>query len=131
MIDINKKYKLRMGGDVVIFEKCEGKIFGKYKVNPTCEWNASRWDSNGHYQICDESCLDLIEISPYADLKIDDKVLVWDDGQIDPYKYHFAGIDGDGRALTWDDGQTSFTSNEYEVSTWDNCIKYEEENDKT
>jgi hypothetical protein len=129
MIDINKKYKLRMNGEVHIYEKCEGKFFGKYRAHPTSEWNASRWEHDGHYQLTGESCLDLVEILPYADFKIDDKVLVWDDKNSIKQRGHFAGVDENGKPNTWYNGQTSFIT--VHTSTWNFCEKYEEQNDKT
>jgi len=127
MIDINKKYNIRMGGDVVIFEVCEDKIFGKYRVNKGIEWSSARWDSKGNYQIVGESCLDLIEINPYEDFKIDDKVLVWDDKNSIKQRGHFAGIDENGNPNTWYNGQTSFIT--VHRSIWNFCEKYEEQNE--
>ena len=121
-ISKDKKYKLRMGGDIKIYEILDGYVFGAYRIGGSKEFNASRWECNGNYLLDSESCLDLIEISPYADFKIDDKVLVWDEGQIEPYKYHFAGVGKNGKPLTWDDGQTSFTTDG--TTAWDNCEKY-------
>jgi len=127
-ISKDKKYKIRIGGDVKIYEILGGYIFGAYNVDGSKEWSAARWESNGNYQLDKESCLDLIEVSPYADFNIDDKVLVWDNG-LYKYKCHFAGVGKNGKPLTWDDGKTSFTETDLYKTEWDNCEKYEENND--
>ena len=122
-ISKDKKYKLRMGGDIKIYEIFDGYVFGAYKVDGSKEWSAARWENEGHYQLDGESCLDLIEISPYADFKIDDKVLVWYKVcKLDKYKRHFAGISELGKPLAWVDGMTSFTTDE--TTDWENCEKY-------
>jgi len=123
-ISKDKKYKLRMGGDIKIYEILDGYVFGAYRFKGSKEFNADRWECNGNYLLDSESCLDLIEISPYADFKIDDKVLVWD-GEYqrhNKHKRHFAGVSELGDPLTWIDGLTSFTTNE--KTAWENCEKY-------
>jgi hypothetical protein len=129
-ISKDKKYKTRLGVNVIIYKIWEeqNKIHGAAvdtKNNLIC---TLEWDLEGRVWQTTESGNDLMEISPYADFKIDDKVLVWDDGQIEPYKYHFAGISKNGNPLTWDDGRTSFTETKF-TSEWKNCAKYEENND--
>jgi hypothetical protein len=131
MISKDKKYKLRMDGEVELFEVNNEFSFGKYRVTPCSEWNASRWSSkNGCYQVIGESLLDLIEISPYADFKIDDKVLVWNNPSTKSFskvKAHFSGIDSENKPMTFNDGTTKFT-HEY-CTSWNYCEKYEEQND--
>lgn len=131
MIDINKKYKTRSGKEIKIYEIYEDEIHGAYLDNG--KWDHQSWELDGSYFYCDkESCLDLIEVKPYEDFKIDDKVLVWDDEQDDePYQQHFAGINNNGFPQTWEAGRTSFSTKDEIKNSWDNCIKYEEENDKT
>jgi len=127
-ISKDKKYKIRIGGDVKIYEILGGYIFGAYNVDGSKEWSAARWESNGNYQLDKESCLDLIEVSPYADFKIDDKVLVWNNEEPNKkFKRYFAGFSGNGYPKVWVNGCTSFSSDDKYV--WDNCIKYEENND--
>jgi len=126
-ISKDKKYKLRMGGDIKIYEILDGYVFGAYRVKGSKEFNAARWECNGNYLLDSESCLDLIEISPYADFKIDDKVLVWNHTKNIISKCYFAGIDDHGNPQSWHGGRTSF--NETLKLTWQNCEKYEENND--
>jgi hypothetical protein len=123
----DKKYKLRMGGDIKIYEILYGYVFGAYRVEGSIEWNSAKWKDDGTYLISNkESCLDLIEVSPYADFEIDDKVLVWDDGE-EKQKAHFAGIGSSGNPKVWIEGKTSFTGSTAQYFSY--CIKYEENND--
>jgi hypothetical protein len=122
-ISKDKKYKTRLGVDVIIYKiwEKENKIHGAAfdeKKGLIC---ALEWDSDGKVWKNDESGNDLIEISPYSDFKIDDKVLAWDDKSYKVKRY-FAGISELGEPLTWKDGQTSFTTNE--KTAWENCEKY-------
>jgi len=64
---------------------------------------------------------DLIEVSPYEDFKIDDKVIVWDIKGMH-FRRHFAGVDKEGRPLTWVGGLTSYTG--HHTNDWDYCEKY-------
>lgn len=52
---------------------------------------------------------DLIEVSPYEDLKIDDPVMAYHAMDGTPYPRHFAGVEPDGRPRTWANGRTSFS----------------------
>jgi len=119
----DKKYKTRLGLDVIIYKIWEEQnvIHGAAlsgKLNPVC---TLEWDLNGSVFTSSENDNDIIEISPYADFKIDDKVLVWENSSICPVKRrgHFSGMDEDGRPTIWDFGRTSFT--ETNRVTWDNC----------
>jgi hypothetical protein len=119
----DKKYKTRLGLDVIIYKIWEdqNKIHGVAvddSVNPVC---TLEWDLYGKVYRTSEYPNDLIEVSPYADFKIDDKVFVWDEKEY-KVKRHFAGISELGEPLTWRDGLTSFTTNE--KTAWNNCEKY-------
>jgi len=68
----------------------------------------------------------LIEVSPYADFKIDDKVIVWNNSG-KKYNQYFAGLHEDGSPMTFLNGATSF-SNITQLSVhWDNCELYHAE----
>ena len=114
MISKDKNYRTLGGYEFKIYEIYEDKIHGAYTMGDT--WLIDSVTQN-----------DLIEISPYEDFKIDDKVLVWDDGNFNKKMAHFAGIHKDGDPMSWANGRTSFTTDEKTV--WQNCIKYEEQND--
>jgi len=131
-ISKDKKYKTRIGLDVKIYE-----IYEEFNIihgaafdidgKPVC---TLEWDLNGEtYCSGGLGGNDLIEVSPYADFKIDDKVLVWDEEYKKEYKHkrYFAGISKDGKPTTWLDGRTSF--NEEFKNSWEYCEKYEENND--
>jgi hypothetical protein len=126
MITKDKKYALRSGADVVILEVIKGYVFGRHKSGNN--WDSIRWDDNGAFHSNkEESCLDLIEVSPYADWKIDDKILVWEDTFADDKaKRYFAGLNKDGSPLVYNNGTTSW-SNIEGTSTWDNCELYRED----
>lgn len=65
--------------------------------------------------------------------KIDDKVLVWNNGNLRKIRGHFAGINSNGRPTIWHGGATSYTSinNNPSIDSrrlpWENCELYEEE----
>jgi hypothetical protein len=119
----DKKYKLRMGGDIKIYEILYGYVFGAYRVEGSIEWNSAKWKDDGTYLISnEESCLDLIEVSPYADFEIDDKVLVGGSNCENMHRSHFAGVSKDGKPMTWEGRRTSFT--EIHKVIWEYCEKY-------
>ena len=128
MINKNKKYKTRNNCEWKCYEIYGDVIHGAYSCDGGKTWRAENWNLDGIFLLKKESILDLIEISPYADFKIDDKVLVWDHGNVNKYKAHFAGIHEAGDPMSWANGRTSFTTDE--KTEWQNCIKYEEQNDK-
>lgn len=128
-ISKDKKYTLRNGLPVIIHDIVDGDVIGSVMTSigrRAFVWSEETGMFNGDAH---NSCNGLVEISPYADFKIDDKVLVWEVNTSSKSKRHFAGISEDGNPMAWSDGQTSFTS---DLKTeWDHCIKYEEqENDK-
>lgn len=66
---------------------------------------------------------DLIEVSPYDHIKIDDPVLVYDNPDDKKCKRHFAGVNAEGQPLTWIGGSTSFTTDK--TIEWNYCEKVE------
>jgi len=128
-ISKDKKYKTRNGFDVKIYEVYEDKVHAAYLLGET--WICSSWDTEGFYKNNkEEHVSDLIEVSPYADFKIDDKVLVWDSQAVreeHKIKAYFAGIDKEGKPMTFFNSHTSFI--EDNKSSWNHCEKYEENND--
>lgn len=132
MIDINKKYKSRNGQNkvrlycIIPEQNCiHGAIYlyGKWCIN--------YWDLNGeHAQNLNFS---LVEVKPYEDFTIDDKVLVWADGLEKKYKRYFAGICDDGNGLkavvfkTGTDSWTSTNDGMDDKEIWQHCEKYQDE----
>lgn len=83
--------------------------------------------SNGDRYIDEEFKFDLVEVPPYDDFKIDDKVLVWGNESIGVVKRYFAGITRDGKPMTFPAGATSFSHNKNEnFVVWGFCKKWEE-----
>jgi hypothetical protein len=67
---------------------------------------------------------DLVEVSPYHDWKIDEKVWylstsLLDQGQQRWRAGHFAGVDEEGRPTVWDTGRTSHTG----LETWGRLVE--------
>lgn len=116
LISKDKKYTLREDASL------ELKIYEIYSDRIHCAYK-----SGDVWIMLSVTHDDLIEVSPYVDFKIDDKVLVWDDGyDSDKLRRHFAGINTNtGKPEAWQHGRTSFTTDE--KSYYDNCIKYEAE----
>lgn len=119
-ISMDKKYKTKSGLPVRILCIDRGgfspviSILGKRQY-------IHAWSKEG---ISCNPNLNLVEVSPYDDFKIDDKVLVWNiDGDL-TRKGHFAGLDDFGYPTTWTAGATSFTTNGDRFS-WRFCKKYE------
>jgi len=128
-VNKDKQYRTRQGGKVNIYEVDE-MLIGKYAVIGAyfdgSGWHGVNWNIDGLFDKSHgETCLDLIEVSPYDDFKIDDKVLVKNRNDNCFTKRHFAGVHHNGQAKTFDDGATSFTTNG-NTSPWLHCEKYEE-----
>ena len=69
----------------------------------------------------------LIEVSPYADWKIDDKILVTNNltGDTRWYKRHFAGLGKDGQPTAFADGKTSWSDAGQPGTAWNFAKKPE------
>ncbi len=103
MIDINKKYRTRDGQPVRVL--CTDRAAS----NPVVvllgdKQRVVAYDAGGKLNGAGETGLDLIEIRPYDDLKIDDKVWAWGRPE------HFAGVDARGFPTIWGGGKTSHTT---------------------
>lgn len=128
-IDINKKYKTRKGDPVRIL--CTDRKTERFKYpvialitfdnNEIC----STYSEFGEYSSEDHD-LDLIEVQPWEDFKIDDPVLVSKDG-VEWHKRHFAGCDdSNGYPMAFNNGWTSFTAEDSTyVTPWKYCKKPE------
>jgi hypothetical protein len=96
-------------------------IHGAVKYEGDQYWSPRKWKDSGKECWADSS--DLIEVSPYEDFKIDDKVLVWDEGGLKHRRY-FAGVSISGKPMAFVDGNTSW-STKYEVPyDWDYCERW-------
>ena len=123
MIDINKKYKTESGLEVVLYwvgNMVHGAIIFDHIIRRISLWNLEGID------IISQNEYNLVEVSPYDHLKIDDKVWAYNsDGQ--KHKIHFAGIDKDGKPLCFHEGKTSWSSDGGYKSSWPHVELYVEE----
>ncbi len=128
-ISMNKQYTYHKGGVARVL--CIDGPDIQYPVITvtTCGKVISHTKTGQYTSVTFGSVYDLIEVSPYKNFKIDDKVIVWDgssdleDQDIRINKRHFAGISSGGRPLAFVGGRTSYTAIKGIVSiSWDNCI---------
>lgn len=113
MIRMNKKYKTRSGLPVRVLCNDAG---GKYPIvalisvdgNPPV---AFRFCGDGSYTSKAHHELDLVEVSPNEDFKIDDPVMISDDS-ISWFKRYFAGVAPNGKAKAFCSGTTSWTNSD-------------------
>lgn len=129
--DPSKKYGLRNGCEYVNYSCDNGgtyPIHGKYYEPCNKIWIAIEHTNDlFNHENRFGSDRDLVEINPYADFKIDDKVLVWDrDGERKKPRY-FAGVDAEGNPTTFAGGRTSYTCDDFDQEnvSWDHCEKAE------
>jgi hypothetical protein len=114
MISLDKTYKTRTGSEVVIHaiypNNKDSQVQGGIVYNDYVQMQS--WTIEGGFfedGTNRTSGLDLVEVSPYEDWKIDDKVIVsFDDDK--EYNYYFAGLDGLGRTCVFSGGTTSWSS---------------------
>jgi len=115
MIDITKKYRTRDGRPVRVLcvdLKGEQPVVALIMCADGDE-SVLVFDADGKYlhKSREPANLDLIEISPYEDFKIDEPVMVRDTTDDHWQPRHFAGADERGRPLTWSDRGTSWSTN--------------------
>ena len=126
MIDLKKQYRTKDGRPVRLL--CNDRRSTQCIVGLVDEGDYElllSWDKDGE-SAGGSSLSDLVEVSPYEDFKIDDKVLVKSHHAYEWKKRYFAGVDEDtGQPLTFADGLTSWITNE--VISWDECVKAPEE----
>ena len=133
MIDIDKKYRTRNGLAVEIFKVIKGpypndnRVLGAI-IDTKGIYTPVTWNTEGSYWVIPNHASDLIEVSPYGDFKIDDKVLVWNDmvGCTEKRKRYFAGVNEYGRPTTFVNGATSWTASSDCRTHWDNCEKFQD-----
>ena len=106
LIEIGKKYT--SNGRPVTIRYVDGKD-ARFPVLAEFEdGGVGCFSPEGHYSNPLASAYDLVEVSPYADWKIDQKIIVSDDGVM-RLKRYFAGVRKDGVCLAWDGGATSWS----------------------
>lgn len=122
VISMDKKYKTRSGLPVRIL--CVDRKYDVYPVVGLFLDNdkeyCNYWGHSGcNYSDGSESSLDLIEVSPYEDFKVDDLCVVSDfTGEV--FRYFHKEIEG--VAYCFQGGKTSFTSDGGSIA-WCYCRK--------
>jgi hypothetical protein len=123
-ICIDKKYKTRDGRDVdviAIRKQLHHAVIGIVGDSPEVDV----WTITGNFhQDGTESIYDLIEVNPYADFKVDDKVLVSTKGTNYWIKRYFAELNCYGSPLVFINGKTSYTTNK--TTYYHYCIRWED-----
>jgi len=112
MISLDKTYKTRSGSKVIIhaiypyneMQQVQGAI---HYTNCT-QMNSWSLDGRFHEGTTDSSGLDLVEVSPYEDWKIDDKVIAWN--VTEKYRRYFAGLNEAGEPMVFRNGHTSWSN---------------------
>lgn len=112
LISLDKQYKTRNGDKVRIlavdFKNPDYTVVAACTVEDKEE--IVYYNRAGFYLYSGQkSNMDLIEVSPYENWKVDDCIEV-SINQETWHKRHFAGVDEKGRVLAWNDGLTSFTT---------------------
>jgi len=127
-VDLNKKYKTRSGKDVTLLKVITDDKNTDFVIGHDSEFYACKWNKLTGHCINYNSNYNLVEVCKYDHIKIDDKVLVWDESNTsepNKFKKHFAGIDKEtGKVMTFNDGATSWSSNNNQHALWDNCELY-------
>lgn len=133
-ISMDKKYKTKSGLPVRIL--CVDAAIN-LPVIGLCNFGDGRdtvcyWKKEGnYYDDLGPSDFDLVEVTPYDDFKIDDKVLVSNDGE-HWLPRHFAGTDSYERPTAFLFGTTSFTVDteldSEKTCSYNYCKKYEPSN---
>ena len=121
MIELNKVYKDRRGNDVRIIcvdRQDDTPIVGLLMMEDV-EYLAC-YTAGGQYIPDEPSANDLILPEDYSSYKIDEPVMVRDYDSQTWDRRHFAGVKN-GKPTVWLRGYTSWTNDEPDVSTWNQC----------
>lgn len=120
-ISMDKKYRTRSGITIRRVLCTDGAASYYPVVAETVEGRIVQYDTRGNAAGGAYS-LDLIEVSPYEDFKIDDPVMVKVNSCAGWYRRYFAGIAPDGKPMAFVSGCDSWTSHKV-VERWDECRK--------
>ena len=125
-IDINKKYKTHNGDEVIIHKTDCGReypVHASVRFRNNDYWNVMIYTVDG-ISSGGNVKYNLVEIKPYDHIKVDDKVLVWDDDNpIQKFKRYFAGVSDSNKPMTWKHGSTSWSIDKDldTTNSWDEC----------
>ena len=115
MITMDKTYKTADGQPMRIL--CTDAN-GVYPVISLCKSGVALMHRADGTQAFDER-FNLIEVSPYDDFKIDEKVMVRDFGSDRWKRCNFAAVGPDQKPRAWDFGATKWTA--VGATVWDEC----------
>ena len=130
IISTDKKYKTRSGLPVRVLctdrKDEDSPVLALVSSQPEQETVRS-YDINGNFiNFRSDHHLDLIEVTLYDHIQIDDKIFAWDHDDCIRHKGHFAGTSESGKPQTWLGGRTSWTVTTQKKYTWDHCELAEE-----
>lgn len=124
MITMNKKYRTRSGLPArVLATDVKDSVYPIVALVGGDFEEVERYTADGffyeHRQLHE---LDLVEVLPYDDFKVDDPVFVRNNDCDTWLPRHFAGVNAQGDPLAFYGGETSFTSKRKPFK-WDVCVK--------
>lgn len=126
LVSLDKQYKTRHGYEVILHNIIPPEYEIEYPVrgikrHHNGKWTTGAWTTDGLYVKGSTDPLDLVEVKPYDDFKVDDPVMVRDDGDTAWRCRYFAGVDGYGKPMTWVHGSTSWSVMGQGTTDWDQC----------
>lgn len=127
MINLTDKYKTRAGVPVTIYSVNLRRARPVLAAIHEDDMDIVKsYNIDGSYYKDKETNYDLIKVGKYDHIKIDDKVVVWNDKDSIRYRRHFAGVDEYGLPLCFKYGETSWTSITSRKRIWKNCVLAED-----
>jgi len=120
-ISMDKKYRTQGGLEVRILctdlqdepSVCGAIHCGKFDL-------IERWAADGQYSKNNASTFDLLEVSPFADFKKDEPVMVRHH-EHDYWKRRYFSHEKSGMAFAFDLGATSWSSSGRNTTLWQEC----------
>lgn len=114
-VSMDKSYKSKAGRPYRIICFDSGSTLYPV-VAVTSEGDVATFTEDGrYYAFSGHDDRDLVEVNPYEEWKIDDKIIVGDVTNCF-HTRHFAGISNEGLPLAWVDGKTSHTTDQ--TTSW-------------
>ena len=119
VIEMGKKYKTRNGQMATIIS-----VSRDHPIYPVVAETMAGFSLYTREGACYSGChraTDLVEVDPWEDFKIDDKVIVSKDNK--EYRRYFAGVNEKGEPTCFYDGTTSWSDTGHTPSVWKKCRK--------
>lgn len=91
-------------------------------ITTYCNFDGSRYNTNDKFQSYFWDEIEIIApVKPLPKLKVDTKVIVWNNEDNISRKYHayFSHFDNTGKIRTFIDGKTSWSNNNSYMPSWD------------